>query len=87
MIDYGVGDVVVRVGPPHPEAPRGAIARVLEIFDYYGTLGMHCTIQPGSRWHGWEAKGWRKLPKADSGFTALIKRVVQPKKEVMPADA
>ena len=95
MIDYDVGDVVVCVKyKPHPQSPMphvplGSIHRVVNLEEYDdGEKFIGVDIE--GHWHPdwtYEATSFRKLPKADPDFTALIKRVVQPKKEVMPADA
>lgn len=97
MIDYDVGDVVVCVdaGPSKPCEPNIPLqAQTLYRVSDMGRGWSHggnetiwvdlcgMAIDPA---RGLEASRFKKLPKADSGFIALIKTKKQPKRRLEPA--
>lgn len=84
-IDYDVGDVVVCLidDPTMRERgmKKGAMHRVQALFHHHsGELGVRFYTVGSGRYPGYRARMFRKLPKADAGFTSLIKRKAAPKR-------
>ena len=79
-IDYDVGDVVVRVAGDPSRMAIGTIRRVLKIHgeDCDGSIGVSFFNADSLEWP-WKGENFKKLPKADAGFTSLIKRKAAPK--------
>lgn len=91
MIDYDVGDVVVKVAGKRNKH-IGKMGRVVEIVDCGGSggdggLGVALAGFPAPRddCAYWAASNFKKVPKADPGFIALIKAKKQPKRQLEPA--
>lgn len=78
-IDYDVGDVVVK-HIAGIDAPRGVISRCIGFYEH-PQYGICALLDRKVRGHNiWLADHWKKLPKADAGFTSLIKRKAAPKR-------
>ena len=81
-IDYDVGDVVSYIGPTVPGVTRsnlrvGSLHRVRYFTISHGdTLCIKVDANDGIV----TASSFKKLPKADTGFTSLIKRKAAPKR-------